>query len=221
MIIGPDDSFTPPAWLMQAIEEVAASEVPAPLVPPIRFDLSNKSVQFNSDLLRASNMDLGQFLGKHQDTTLNFGSEFRPINDLEKILGQHPNFRFFPEILAEGMDYQFTEEQSEEQRKAEVAAMMERGNHQSVQEDSEEVAKLLAKDVLQGFSLPVLSKLVPDLAHAMVQTAGVVKQFSLQGDGSRTLKRRLTQDLSFPLTFPTASVTKRSDMSAYIEMIYG
>ena len=78
MIIGPDDSFTPPAWLMQAIEEVAASEVATPLAPPIRFDLSDESVQFNSDLLRASNMDLGQLLAKHQDTTFNFGSEFCP-----------------------------------------------------------------------------------------------------------------------------------------------
>ena len=221
VITGPDDSFVPPAWLMQAIKEVAASKVPTPLAPPIRFDLSDESVRFNSDLLKANDMDLGQFLSKHQDTTLNFGSEFRPISDLEKILGQHPNFRFFSKILADGMDYRFTNELSEEQRKAEVAAMMERGNHQSVQEDSEEVAKLLAKDVLQGFSLPVLPELVPELAHAMVQPAGVVKQFSLREDGSRTLKRRLTQDLSFPLTFPTASVNKRIDMSAYVEMIYG
>ena len=55
----------------------------------------------------------------------------------------------------------------------------------------------------------------------MVQPAGVVKQFSLQEDGSRILKRRLTQDLSFPLTFPSASVNKRIDMEAYVEMIYG
>jgi hypothetical protein len=98
---------------------------------------------------------------------------------------------------------------------------MERGNHQSVQHDSDAVAKLLAKDVLQGFSLPVSPSLVPNLAHAMVQPAGVVKQFSLQEDGSRILKRRLTQDLSFPLTFPTASVNERIDMDAYVEMIYG
>jgi hypothetical protein len=55
----------------------------------------------------------------------------------------------------------------------------------------------------------------------MVQPAGVVKQFSLQEDGSRTLKRRLTQDLSFPLTSPNASVNNRIDMEAYVEMIYG
>jgi hypothetical protein len=205
IVPGPDDSFVPPAWLMEAsIEEVANSTVPTPLAPPIRFDLSDESVQSNSELLEASNLDLDQFLAKHQGTTLNFGSEFRPIDDLEKILGNHPNFGFFSDILANGMDYSFTEELSEDQRKAEVAAMMERGNHQSVQHNSEAVAKLLAKDVLQGFSLPVSPSLVPNLAHAMVQPAGIVKQFSLQEDGSRILKRRLTQDLSFPLTFPTA-----------------
>jgi hypothetical protein len=63
--------------------------------------------------------------------------------------------------------------------------------------------------------------LVPYLAYAMVQPAGVVKQFSLQEDGSRILKRRLTQDLSFPLMFMSASVNKCIEMDVYIEMIYG
>jgi hypothetical protein len=40
VIPGPDDSFVPPAWLMQAIEEVAKSEAPTPAAPPIRFDLA-------------------------------------------------------------------------------------------------------------------------------------------------------------------------------------
>jgi hypothetical protein len=119
------------------------------------------------------------------------------------------------------MDYRFTESLSEDQRTAEVAAMIERGNHQSVQEDRDEVAKLLAKDVLHGFSLPVSPILVPDIVGVMVQPAGVVKQFSLQEDGSSVLKRRLTQDLSFLLTFPSASVNKRIDMGEYVEMIYG
>jgi hypothetical protein len=62
--------FCPPAWLMQAIEEAATSDVPTPLAPPIKFDLSNESVQFNSDLLRANDLDLEQFLPKHQDRNL-------------------------------------------------------------------------------------------------------------------------------------------------------
>ena len=52
----------------------------------------------------------------------------------------------------------------------------------------------------------------------MIQPAGVVKQFSLREDGSRDLKRRLTQDL---LTSEKASVNNRIvDMGAYTEMIY-
>ena len=194
-IPGPDNCFEPPAWLMQATEEIALSEVQTPLAPPIRFDLSDNSVKFNPELLTKSDLDLEKFLASHQRTTLNFGSEFCPINHLRKILGGHPNFGFFSDVLTNGVDYHVTEELTEEQRKAEVAAMMERGNHQSVQQDNKAVAELLAKDVQQGFSLPVSPELMPNLAHALVQPAGVVNQFSLQADGSRAQKKRLTQDL--------------------------
>jgi hypothetical protein len=220
-IPGPDDAFIPPEWLMEAIEEVAKAEAPAPKAPPVKFDLSEEAVRFNTELLKDNGLSLERLLKEQQDTTLGFGSEFRPLDQLEKILGQHPNFGFFSEVLADGMDYRFTEELPEEERREEVKAMLERGNHKSVQEDQEEVAKLLAKDVLHGFSLPVSPEIVPDIAGAMVQPAGVVKQFSLREDGTRFQKRRLTQDLSFPITSPWASVNHRIDMDAYVEMIYG
>ena len=224
MVPGPEDSFVPPAWLIQAIEEVAKSKVETLMAPPVRFDLSNESVKFNSDLLKESDLDLKKFLAKNQQTTLNFGLEFRPIGNLETILGGHPNFGFFPDVLANRMDHRFMKELPEDQWLAEVVAMMKRGKYQSVQEDSEAVAELLAKDIRQGFSLLVSPDLIPNLVHAMVQPAGVVKQFSLQEDGSRLLKSRLTQDLSFPLIFPSMSsmsINSRIDMEAYFEMIYG
>jgi hypothetical protein len=49
----------------------------------------------------------------------------------------------------------------------------------------------------------------------------VVKQFLLREDGSRTLKHRLTQDLSSPQTFPNASVNNQINLNAFIKMIYG
>ena len=152
--------------------------------------------------------------------TLNFGTEFRQIGDLENIFGSPRKFELFSDVVANAIDYRFTVELSEDQRQAEVAAMIERGKHKSAQKDSKAVAKLLAKDVLQGFSLPVLPDLIPNLPHAMVQPAGAMKQLSFLEDGSRILKRRLAQDLSFPLMFPTASFNKRINMDAYVEMIY-
>ena len=95
-----------------------------------------------------------------KQTTLNFGSKFRPIGDLKKILGGHPNFRFFLDVLANGMDYRLTKELSEDQRLAEVVDVMKKGNHQPVQDDSEAVAaELLAKAVQHGFLLPVCGML--------------------------------------------------------------
>jgi hypothetical protein len=48
---------------------------------------------------------------------------------MEKVLGQHPNFGFFSDVLANGMSHHFKDELSEEQRQAKLAAMMIRGNH--------------------------------------------------------------------------------------------
>jgi hypothetical protein len=221
-IPGPDDSFTPPDWLMEAIEAVAKTKAPAaPKAPPVKFSLSEEAIQFNTDLLKDNELSLDRLLLEHQHTTLGFGSEFQPLEQLETILGQHPNFDFFSDVSSNGMACHFTEELSEDDRQAEVAAMLERGNHKSAEADSNEVGKSLAKDVLHGFSLPVSPDIVPLLAGAMVQPAGVVKQFSLREDGARFLKRRLTQDLTFPLTFKAASVNNRIDMDAYTEMIYG
>jgi hypothetical protein len=119
------------------------------------------------------------------------------------------------------MDYHFTSKLTQDERKAKLMAMIHHGNYQSVKEDSKEAAKLLTRDVLHGFSLPVSPEIVLTIAKAMVQPAGVVKQFLLQEDSSRTLKHCLTQDLSSPLTFPDASVNNCIDMDAYTKMIYG
>jgi hypothetical protein len=86
------------------------------------------------------------------------------------------------------MNYCFNDELSEYERKDKLSAMILQGNHQSVKDDSDKVAHLLAKDVLHCFSLPISPDIIPGIAQAMVQPAGVMKQFTLQEDGSRTLK---------------------------------
>ena len=99
--------------------------------------------------------------------------------------------------------------------------MLRRGNHKSAEEARDEVMRLFLKDVTHGFSMPFDPKLVLDLKGSMVQPCGMVKQFSLQSDGSRVKKNRLTQDLSFSLKDSSASVNDRLDMEQYPEMIHG
>jgi hypothetical protein len=99
--------------------------------------------------------------------------------------------------------------------------MMERGNHKKAEEGSEKAPELLAKDVAHGFSIPVSPGVVDKIKGAMVQPLGLATQFGLEEDGSRKVKHRLTQDLSFSLTEPEMSVNSRIDMDQYPEMFYG
>jgi hypothetical protein len=159
-IPGPDDGFTLPDWLMEAIEAVAKAKAPAPKAPPVKFSLSEEVIQFDTDLLKDKELSLDRLLLEHQHATLGFGSEFRPLEQLETILGQHPNFDSFSHVLSNGMAYHFTDELSEDNRQAKVAAMLKRGNHKSVEADSNKVGKLWQKTCHMDF--PCLS---PRILH--------------------------------------------------------
>jgi len=77
------------------------------------------------------------------------------------------------------------------------------------------------KDVIHGFSVPILPESVPNIKGAMVQPLGIAIQTTLNDKGLRTPKYRLTQDLSYSHSTKHASVNSRIDMDAYPEMIYG
>ena len=84
VVPGPNDSLTPPAWLMQATEEAAASEVQTPLAPPVWFDSSNDSVKFNSELLKESNPDFS-LISWHAAWTATSGKNFPKANGKRKL----------------------------------------------------------------------------------------------------------------------------------------
>jgi hypothetical protein len=142
---------------------------------------------------------------------MSYGAEFRPLSQLEKVLGPHPNFGFFSEILKGGMLYHFTRELLEEERLKELELQLAQRNHKSAKEKSAVAAELLLKDVLHGFSLPVRADTVPFIKGAMVELCGIPSQFKLQPDGSRKLADRLTQDLSYSMSIDNGEL-HRNDL---------
>jgi hypothetical protein len=103
----------------------------------------------------------------------------------------------------------------------EIAAIIERGNHKSAKNRMDHVRKALGKDVLQGFSMPILPQSVLWITGAMAQPLGMAKQLTLSESGAHVPKFRLTQDLSFSLTEKKVSVNAGIDMDEYTKMIYG
>jgi hypothetical protein len=163
---------------------------------------------------------LSQLLHQNQQTTLHFGSEFRPIEQLEDILGGHPLFGQLRTILTKGMDYWFNTDLSESDRLLKLTQMLKHGNHKSSEAEPEIINRLLLKDVTHGFSIPIPPETVSLIDGALVQPFGLAQEFTLTKLGERVVKYRLTQDLSFSLSQEACSVNSRIDMARYNEMIY-
>lgn len=132
VILGPDDNFTPPN-----VTQVFNKEAPVPCAPPVRFSLDIESLWKNKDPLAEHDFDVAAFLCHHQDTTLQFGSEFRPIDQLRSIHSHHPNFCFQGKVWWHGMPCILSEELSGLEREQELMATLARGDHQSALADPE------------------------------------------------------------------------------------
>ena len=222
-LLGPDDSFAPPAWFLEAIRGIYHTTTKTPTKPPIIFEPGARAAAQNAELLRGFGYNLGSLIKAHSSTTLGFGSEFRTVEELRPLLGKHIHFGKLADLLTNGMDYVFTREVSESEREGEVIAMLSRGNHKSAQSEQDQVGVLIAKDVLHGFTIPIPVDTVQKIPGAMVQPLGLVQQWTVSPDGERVIKYRLTQDLSFSTDKKAAptSINSRVDMGSYPEMVYG
>ena len=221
--VGPDDGFDPPGWFIREVGRIIGTETRTPGRPPIQFDLTKAALENNADVLKNVGYDLSRLIDENEETTLHYGSEFRTVAELEPLLGGHPHFGKLASVLSHGMPYVFTRELDPLTKSAEMQTLIARGNHKSAQESPEQVGLLLGKDVTHGFAIPIPVEIIPLIPNAAVQPLGLVQQWTTNEDGSRVIKYRITQDLSFSSnkTGPTRSINSRVDMGAYTEMIYG
>jgi hypothetical protein len=220
-MVGPDDAFQAPDSWLEEIREVISTEPPLPRKPDFHFSTDPSAVEANGALLESFGFDFEKLLESQRGTTAWHGSEFREIPQLQRIIGRHPIFAYLAGIFAEGMDYIFRRELTSREMKREAEHMIGRGNHKSATAAEEVVKRLLLKDVTHGFSLPFPASQIPKIPNSAVQPCGLAAQFSLQADGSRVVKQRLTHDLSYAITGEGISVNDRIDMSRYPEMYYG
>ena len=221
--MGPDDSFEPPDWFLREVARISRRTTPTPVKPPIRFETSTEAARENANELKKLGYDLSRLIEENKRSTLNYGSEFRTVDELKPLLGKHPNFHELATVLSNGMPYIFTRELDPATKFDEMQTLIDRGNHKSAQENPEQVGILLGKDVHHGFVIPIPKEIIHLIPNAAVQPLGLVQQWTTKEDGSRSIKYRITQDLSYSSNRegPTRSINSRVDMGAYTEMIYG
>jgi hypothetical protein len=133
------------------------------------------------------------------NTIVSYGSEFRPVTLLEPLLHRHHNWPLMRDIVTNGVRYPLRPI-ADDVRKADITAMLHRGNHQStvLPENKAALTKAINKEVLHQWAIPIEPSCILAIPGASVTPLGVAVQWTINEDNVRVRKRRTTHDCSFP-----------------------
>jgi hypothetical protein len=171
-----------------------------PLAPnPWKFERTHTAALHNTNLLKSFNFNPEVATQSIPNTTLSYGSEFKPAHILQPLLQFHQHWPSFQEIVNNGVSYPL-QPINEEDRLSDIDALIERGNHKSAQTPDNTTAlnKSFNKEVLYEWAIPITPTCIKLIPGASVTPLGVAVQFSINGKGDRILKRRTTHDCTFP-----------------------
>jgi len=174
-----------------------SNKIPFPKSPTIRFDLSQEAATHNMEIIQAHGNSVHNYLLSQKDTYIGFGSEFRPVTELEPLLCHHPNWPDLKRLLKTGSNWPL-KPIPQKDRSAKNWELIEKGNHKSAIKYAAELQKTLEKEVSQGWMIPLPLNYISSLQHGELAPVGMDdKQWSELPNGKKQTKFRLTHDQSF------------------------
>ena len=214
--LGDDEGF------FRTVEQIYGTAVPTPTASEVHFEYTVDAAEHNAALLASFEYDMDKLIDANMGTTLQYGSEVRPMSQLQPLLRHHPDWTDFEKDMTHGIDYPFEKEISESERLRVLEANIERGNHKSAlkTDDRHHVTKLMTSDVELGYAVPVTLECVRKLKDAEVYPIGLQNQMTIDADGNVIPKKRATHDLSHNRS-KKESVNQRVDKSDLPPAKYG
>jgi len=210
-------------WIsfMTTVEWLATNEPKAPLPGPFRFEMSQDAIHHNSMVLKDNDYELDKVISKYPNSLISPGSELRPMNHLELLLGNHPNFPQIKQNLKHGVDYP-AEDLPEDLRLSLLQEQLKKGNHKSAltNEAKPIVDKLVHQDVNLGYAIPLSRDCLLRLKGAELYPMGLQHQLTIDDNGNQIPKKRVTHDLSNKRKDGT-SINQRVDETKVPGTMYG
>ena len=205
----------------KTVKSIATSNVPAPVAPPLKFEFTAEATEYNSNLLAEHGFDYSKLVNSSPDSTISYGSELRPMDQLEPLLGHMPNWDTFKRNATQGIDYP-DNELPEEKRIELLEETIARGNHKSAlsEEGRPHVTKGMISDVELGYAFPVSIDCVRNMPGAEVYPVGMQNQMTIDKNGDPMPKKRLTHDLSHNRDTGN-SINQRVDDEEFPETQFG
>ena len=150
------------------------------------FQLTNEAARHNTQLLSTFDFDLEKVLEAHPGTVSSYGSELRPLDQLEALLRFHPRWATIEKYALHGIDYPFVDAIPEDDRLAMLQENIQRGNHRSALNpaDREHVEKVIRSDVELGYAFPLSIEGISKLKDAEVYPLGLQTQQTIDEQGN-------------------------------------
>ena len=118
------------SYLIIRLEEIL-SDPPIPISAlPFQFELSDAAATTNYDVLQENHFDLHKVLMDHPLAPISIGSEFRPIDQLEWILDNHPNWKLIQETISDRTEHHITTTK-DKTHITDLRHRLSKGNHKS------------------------------------------------------------------------------------------
>ena len=175
--------------------------------PIFKFEVSESAAQFNIEKLREHDFNLDKLLNNQKSVT-SYGSEFKPIAELQPLLGHHPRWNEMKKRLEEGACFPI-KEIDEETRLQDLNAMKIRGNHKSAIKNEDYLSSAFEKEVKKGWILLLPDKDIDTIPDLELAPMGVADQLGVSATGEFVKKLRVTHDLSFPQAISGESINSR------------
>lgn len=189
--------------LVTLVKKVICLTYPPMDLPPFKLENTDKAANHNSCILANHNWDMNQILHKFQNTCLQPGSEFRPLEDLRPLFKHHVDFDKLTQLCSDGAKYSFKQglEYTDDTRRSDLNAAIAKGNNKSASrpEDEHILQNHYNKEVKHGWMVPFRKKDVNKIIGAGVIPIGFASQMTIDANGTRIQKRRTTHDLSRPM----------------------
>ena len=151
---------------------------------------------------------------------LSYGSEFRSSSLLEKVFKFHPLWPQFKDILDNGVKFPLNPISSDI-RKKDLLEALKFGNHKGVSKFRKIFDKLIKKDVIHGYALPIPLKKVTELENALMSPLNIAEQNTISELGEVIPSQRLTHNQSKEFSASGTSINGRVQKDSLQDCLYG
>lgn len=181
-----------------AVKWVYGQTVPAPAPSLLSFEYTREAALKNSLIMKRFNYDLDKVIEAQPGTTTSYGSEVRPMRQLEVLLHNHRNFERFRDNMTNGISYPIRQ-LDEDTRVKLLHQQLNRGNHKSALKKSDRhyVTKAMETDVKRGFGIIMTRKCAERIKGAEAYPLGLQHQMTINEKGEPIPKKRVCHDLSW------------------------